>query len=108
MNKLTGAILLSALGLAMNTLPATAADKIVTKSQVVRFNDLNLASEAGAQTLYQRITLAARQVCAASDYRFGSRDYRKCIKQAVDDAVAKVNRPTLYAVAQSGKTHPAS
>ncbi|MEJ1961637.1 MAG: UrcA family protein [Gammaproteobacteria bacterium] len=57
MNKLTGLLLLSASILTMNALAAAATtDTIVTKSQVVRFNDLNLASEAGAQTLYKRIT----------------------------------------------------
>ena len=108
MKKFTGLMLLSAFVLTMNALPASAAETIVTKSQVVRFGDLNLASDAGAQTLYGRINLAARRVCAgANDDRFGNRDYRACMKKAVDDAVAQVDRPTLYAVHQSGKTQPA-
>lgn len=104
MNKLTGLLLLSAFGLTMNALPATAADDIVTKSQVVRFGDLNLATNEGAQTLYQRIKLAARQVCDGADDRFGHSEYRKCMNKAVDDAVAKVNRPTLQALHQSHKS----
>ncbi len=109
MNKLTGLLLLSASILTMNALAAAATtDTIVTKSQVVRFNDLNLASEAGAQTLYKRITQAASQVCGDAGDRFGHLDYRRCMKKAVNDAVAKVDRPTLYVVAQSDKLYRAS
>ena len=109
MNKLTGILFLSAFVLSMNALPAVAGDNIVTKSQVVKFGDLNLASDAGAQALYQRIKLAARRVCAGADTddRFGNLEYRNCMKQAVDNAVAKIDRPTLTTVAQqSGKKAP--
>ncbi len=108
MNKFTGLLFASAFVLTMSSLPAAAADSIVTKSQVVRFGDLNLGSDEGARTLYGRITLAARRVCSeADDSRLGNSDYRKCVKKAVDDAVAQVDRPALYVVHQSGKTHPA-
>jgi UrcA family protein len=107
MNKLTGLLFLSAFGLAVNALPAVAGDTIVTKSQVVRYADLNLATDDGARTLYQRIKLAARQVCSGSDDRFGYSEYRKCINKAVDEAVAKVDRPTLHVVHQSRRSPPA-
>jgi UrcA family protein len=102
MNKLTGFLLLSAL--AVNVLPAVAGDMIVTKSQVVRFADLNLSTDDGARTLYQRIKLAARQVCDGADERFGYSEYRKCFNKAVDEAVSKVDRPTLHVVHQSRKS----
>jgi UrcA family protein len=104
MNKLTGLLLLSAFSLTVNALPAAAADEIVTRSQVVRFGDLNLMSDDGAKTLYQRIKLAARQVCDGADDHFGNYEYRKCINKAVDEAVAKVNRPTLHALHQSRRS----
>jgi UrcA family protein len=110
MNKLTGLLFASAFVLTMSSLPAAASDTIVTKSKVVRFSDLNLSSNDGARTLYERINLAARTVCSGADSGspFGRSEYRKCIKKAVDDAVAKVDRPTLYVVHQSGgKTPPA-
>jgi len=101
MNKSIGLLLLSAL--AVSTLPALAGDMIVTKSQVVRFSDLNLATDDGAATLYKRIRAAARQVCDGADERFGYSEYRKCFNKAVDDAVAKVNRPTLHLVHEGSK-----
>jgi UrcA family protein len=103
MKKLTGLLLLPAFGVALNASPAVAGDQIVTRSQVVRFADLNLATDEGAQTLYKRIKLAASQVCDGADSRFGYSEYRKCMTRAVDDAVAKVNRPTLQLVHESRK-----
>ena len=109
MNKFTGLLFASAFVLTLSSLPAAASDTIITQSKVVRFGDLNLASDDGARTLYGRITGAARAVCSGADSGapFGRSEYRKCIKKAVDDAVAKVDRPTLYVVHQSGKTPPA-
>lgn len=37
----------------MKAFPAAAADSISEKSEVVRYADLNLSSEAGARTLYR-------------------------------------------------------
>lgn len=103
MNKLTGLLFLSAFGSALGAAPAVAADMLVTKSQVVKYADLNLATDDGAQTLYRRIKAAARQVCDGADDNFGHSEYRKCINKAVDDAVAKVDRQTLHLVHQSRK-----
>src|SRR5579862_1246475 len=54
----------------------------------VSYRDLNLATDAGNRALYQRITRAARQVCAVGD----SRDLaviahsRACERSAVEAA----------------------
>ena len=103
MNKLTGLLLLSAFGVALNLSPAVAGEEIITKSRVVHFADLNLSTNEGAQTLYKRIRLAASEVCIGADSRYGNAEYRKCMTKAVDDAVAKVNRPTLKVVHDSRK-----
>src|SRR5688572_3677803 len=103
MNTFSSLMILSAFGVGLNASPAVAGDQIVTKSQVVSFTDLNLATDEGAQTLYKRIKLAASQVCDGADERFGYSEYRKCMTKAVDDAVAKVNRPTLQLVHESRK-----
>ncbi len=107
MKTLTGLLLLSAAVLAMNAVPAAAADQVITRSTVVKFGDLDLASDAGAQTLYQRITRAAGKMCEDAADRFPLSEYRNCVTRAVADAVAKVDRQTLYAVHQSRTTHPA-
>jgi UrcA family protein len=76
--------------------PASAAiDQPAT--YVVRFADLDLSRIDGAATLYNRIRLAANQVCAPLE----SRDLgllvkdRACVDKAIADAVANVNRPLL-------------
>lgn len=48
---------------------AGTTDRIV-KNEIVRFDDLNLASAAGVKTLERRIQFAARRVC---DYYATSR-----------------------------------
>jgi UrcA family protein len=70
-------------------------DTVVRKT--VRFKDLDLSTTVGAQTLYERITSAARDVCSEQDYMF----IRKCRARAVADAVAGVNNPLLSNVHRS-------
>ncbi len=77
----------------------TATDRGLEFAQRrVTFADLDLQSGAGAATLYSRIRIAARQVCAPS---FVGRQWdlikstRSCIETAITRAVADVNAPTL-------------
>jgi UrcA family protein len=106
MNKLT-LLLLAASAFAIPALPAAAADAVVTKSLTVRYGDLNLGTDEGAQTLYRRIKLAAQKVCVGADTKpFGRAEFRKCVNTAVDDAVAKVDRPTLHLVHGAHKSPP--
>ena len=108
MKTLTALMLLSTSVLAINAVPAAdSGGQVVTKSTVVRFADLNLATQEGAQALYQRITRAAGRMCEEASDRFPNSQYRDCVKRAVDNAVAKVDQQTLYAVHQSKKTQPA-
>jgi UrcA family protein len=107
MKKLSGLLLLSAAVVATNAAPAIAAEPVITRSTVVKFDDLNLATDAGAQTLYHRITRAAARVCVDASDRFPKSEYRDCMQRAVNNAVAKVDRQTLYVVHQSRSTHPA-
>jgi UrcA family protein len=62
-------------------------------TRVVRFKDLDLSTAEGAQTLYERITMAARIVC-----RDAGHEARECRTRAVDDAVRAVGRPLLSSV----------
>jgi len=107
MKKLSGLLFLAAAVVAINVAPAIAAEPILTRSTVVKFDDLNLATDAGAQALYHRITRAAARMCVDASDRFPKFAYRDCVQRAVNDAVAKVDRQTLYAVHQSRTTHPA-
>jgi UrcA family protein len=93
------ALALTALALLGSAAPAFAARTSVGEiaTKVVRFDDLDLATAAGAQTLYERISAAARLVCRDADYR----QIRECRAQAVDGAVKAVRSPLLSSVHRS-------
>jgi UrcA family protein len=65
------------------------------------FADLDLSRPADAQTLYLRIKRAARIVCDAtrSDWDVARlRHWKECFAKAIDDAVSRIDRPTLTAL----------
>lgn len=64
--------------------------------ETVRFADLNLASPRDVEELYRRIEYAARKVCV--DHVRGWHD---CYKQAVTNAVARIDRAPLTALHRS-------
>jgi UrcA family protein len=76
---------------------ANAATSDGAAHRVVRFADLNLTRPADVAALYQRIRVAAREVCQP----LSERDLtllaasRPCIKDAIDHAVGDINSPTL-------------
>jgi UrcA family protein len=88
--------------------PITHADDVPTA--VVKYGDLDLGSAPGIKTLYRRISVAAYSVCAALEPLDLALEislkprYEACLRNAVADAVAKVNRPALmdFAMAKGG------
>ena len=83
----------------------THAAEAEVPAQTVRFQDLNLNTDAGVQVLYKRIHGAANQVCGNFNVRDleGARIHKACVERAVADAVATVNNQMLtktVAVAQ--------
>ncbi len=87
-----------ACGLALAaSLPAAAlAAEPEVKSEVVRFDDLNLASPAGIATLERRITSAARRVCSYRDDRGLSRIVPKEVSDCLDDALASARQEVAF------------
>ncbi len=84
-------------------------------SVTVQFGDLDLSREPGIARLYSRIKGAARQVCyqQAEAQLVAKQAYGQCVKRAVSEAVARINRPMLtdYVAQRDGKpasTQPAS
>jgi UrcA family protein len=70
-----------------------------TRSVMVNYGDVNLATLAGATTLYQRLEAAARSVCGERGHSFAEmRDWQACYQGAIDGAVASVNNPMLSAL----------
>jgi UrcA family protein len=71
-----------------------------THSVTVKYADLNLDHAADIGVLYHRIRLAAGIACGES-HLTGSHislpAWEQCVRLAVDDAVAKLDRPALSA-----------
>jgi UrcA family protein len=69
-------------------------------TRTVRYSDLNLNTQVGAEVLYQRIRDAAERVCGD----VGSRQLdqamaaRACVERAVTSSVHAVNNPQLTSV----------
>jgi UrcA family protein len=76
----------------------------------VKFGDLNVASESGAATLYNRIRVAAESVCHPFDNRdFASKKLlAACMHKAISDAVSEVDQPALFTIynAKTGTSKP--
>ena len=74
-------------------------------TKTVRYQDLNLNTDAGVQVLYKRIHGAANVVCGGYDAHdlVIARAHKACVDKAITDAVAAVNNQMLtktVAVAQ--------
>jgi UrcA family protein len=64
---------------------------------VVHFSDLDGSSVEGAKRLYARLRRAASEVCESleSASAEGASEHRACVTEAIDHAVADINRPLL-------------
>lgn len=98
---LVGGSLLGSLGVAQATTPAntvTITNEVPTV--VVRYGDLNLATESGARKLYHRLSVAAQAVCPVEDARqLAALDSnRTCRANAIARAVHQINSPQLAAL----------
>jgi UrcA family protein len=79
----------------------------------VKYADLDVAGGAGAAVLYQRIKVAATEVCGLDGERdLGRKAHAKvCVDRAIAQAVATVNAPALTGLYQTklgGNTQLAS
>jgi UrcA family protein len=70
------------------------------RTETVNFQDLNVDTSAGLQTLYHRIHAAAKRVCASSGEWAQIREVR-CAGEAVAQTVEKLNLPPLTAYYQA-------
>ena len=89
-----------ALGL-LGLMAAPAHAESVTRSATVRYDDLNLASAAGARSLYGRIVSAARDVCGSDGsiaIRAELTAWNTCVADSTRRAVIHVNAPSLNAL----------
>ncbi len=66
-------------------------------SVVVKYGDLNLATQSGVKSLHSRIRNAAEQVCSPLNSRIlGLREqYEICVSDAMKQSIADVGNPNL-------------
>jgi UrcA family protein len=89
------------------TLPAAADGILVSESIEVRYGDLDLDTAAGIAELYARLKNAAERVCGTGykpQVLFLAHSWRTCVKAALEQGIAAVDRPALtaYHATQSG------
>lgn len=92
----------------IGTQAASAAQPADTAVSV-RYADLNLNTDAGAATLYDRLQVAAQQVCGAVNARDVARQgaAARCRNEVVAEAVSHISSPQLAAVF-AARTHHAT
>jgi len=96
--SLLGAALLTFIVCVLGITPAWSGTPDV-RSVTVSYADLDLSSPAGANALYRRIQAAAKQVCGHAGADLIEQSiWKACYRNAIGDAVAKVNNPVLTAV----------
>jgi UrcA family protein len=102
MRRVTLAVVLAALTAGAQVARADMSDGLPL-SRKVSYSDLNLASPAGAQALYRRLTAAADVVCAPFEGRglVSEHQFKACVGHAIATAVADVNSPLLTSYYQS-------
>ena len=74
------------------------------RSKTVGYGDLDMSKSSGLTTLLGRIRGAASDVCSPGSQTRDlkdSADYKKCVSDATNSAVAKVNNPGLTAMLSS-------
>ena len=79
---------------------SNTADAADLPKTIVKYADLDISTSQGATVLYNRIRSASEGLCAPLnggdlDSKFRA---KACVQRAIEGAVAKVNRPALYAV----------
>jgi len=74
-------------------------------SVTVEYGDLNLATEAGSRALYERLVVAAREVCPQEGGTLlalrQNLEAQRCIDGAVERAVKEVHNPKFAEIATS-------
>jgi UrcA family protein len=96
-----GGLLLST---ALTSLPAQAGSPASTAALKVQIGDLDLSHSAGIATLYQRLRVAAKQVCGPGEVtgsHVSPRGWQECVNTAVENAVRQLDRPALTTYHQS-------
>lgn len=99
---LLGCLLVGSAGAAQAATPTDAVPTVV-----VSYADLDLSTSEGANVLYQRISVAAREVCPVQITKVVGQvgKGRACLEAAIERAVNAVNNPQLAALRSEHVKH---
>jgi UrcA family protein len=94
-------------GAALAALAGTAyADDYAMHKVTIHYGDLNLNTQAGAETLYHRIGGAARFVCGDEGRSLTEEhQWQTCYHDSVDHAVDTVHSPLLTSLNKGHGSH---
>ncbi|GAB3274496.1 UrcA family protein [Parahaliea aestuarii] len=75
------------------------------RTQAVSYDDLDISSSEGMQTLHYRISAAARDVCGSNDHRITGHlsaavDNQACYERAVNEALSQINAGQVASTAE--------
>lgn len=110
----TATMLAAGIGIACASVPVSATtasiDKLTVREIPVRYGDLNLNTDQGAERLYTRLAVAAHMACGYNDdasWPTTRRAFRDCEQTTLSNAVGQVNREKLTAVYDTrNASHP--
>ena len=104
--KITLSCIIAAMVAAGGLAPLTAhaEDEVTIRRTVVTYADLDLAAEADARALLQRIGRASAKVCRRDGEKGISKDALQCRRTAVRQAVRDVKAPVLTALYEGTPT----
>jgi UrcA family protein len=107
--RILAATIFAALTCSIATL-SFASDSTDALQAKVKYGDLNASSTSGAATLYNRIRVAAENVCHPFDSRglASQKLLAACMHKAISGAVNEVNQPALFTIynAKTGASKP--
>jgi UrcA family protein len=95
--------LILAAALVATAAPALAQSDVDVPTAKVAYREADFANEASVHAFYARLKMAAQRVCAGRERSLASfQAARSCERNALDRAVAQIDRQELYAL-QSGR-----
>lgn len=95
--SLPGLVALGLLALLATSPGIVSAADPSAASRTVKFVDLNVSNPSDAHALYMRILAAAQVVCSYIPFATDA-DKARCVRNAIADAVARIDRPELSAL----------
>jgi UrcA family protein len=95
-----GLLVLSSFAGLMAAGAASAGSPDDVPTAVVKYSEQSLATDEGVQTLYRRITAAARQVCPEASIRSFAlqKQVEQCRDQAITRAIRQIDNSRLAAL----------